>query len=76
MIDEDTGNKYMRMVPCKGLGENGEAKWVVKDLHEEFKSWGRPGGGNNSLILKTDGEKAIVAVREALAGKHGGEHNA
>ena len=38
MIDEETGNRYMRMVPCKGLGESGEAKWVVKDLHEELKS--------------------------------------
>ena len=31
MIDEDTGYRYMRMVPCKGLGVDGEAKWVVKD---------------------------------------------
>ena len=38
MVDESTGNKYMRMVPCKGLGENGEAKWVTNDLHEELKA--------------------------------------
>ena len=26
--------KYMRMVPCKAPEENGEAKWLVRDLHE------------------------------------------
>ena len=55
MVDEETGNKYMRMVPCKGLGESGEAKWIINDLHEELKSWGRPGGNGNAIILKTDG---------------------
>ena len=70
MIDEQTGNRYMRLVPCKGLGEDGEAKWVVKDLHEELKAWGRPGGYGNALIVKTDGERAIVALREALAKEH------
>ena len=54
----------MRMVQCKGLGEDGEAKWVVKDLHEELKSWGRPGGHGNALT--------VVALREALAKEHGG----
>ena len=40
MVDEEAGNKYMRMVLCKGLGENGEAKWVISNLHEELKDWG------------------------------------
>ena len=39
---------------------------------EELKDWGRPRGGSNSIILKPDGETAIVALREALAKKHGG----
>ena len=62
----------MRMAPCKGLGEHGEAKWVVNDLHDELKARGRPGGGNNAIILNSGGEHAIVALREALAKKHGG----
>ena len=45
---------------------------LVKDLHAELKAWGRPGGGDNKLIIKCDGESPIVAVREALARKHGG----
>ena len=36
-------------------------------MHEELKSWGHPGGGRNAIILKGDGEPAIVVVREALA---------
>ena len=72
MIDEQTGNRYMRLVSCKGLGEDGEAKWVIKDLHEELKAWGRPGGDGNALIVKTDGKRANVALPEALAKEHGG----
>ena len=33
---------------------------------------GRPGGEGSFLIVKTDGENPIVAVREAVAKKHGG----
>ncbi len=29
-------------------------------------------GGDNKLIIRSDGESPIVAVREALARKHGG----
>ena len=47
-------------------------EWLIKDMHEELKSWGFPGGGSNKLILKTDGEPAIVALREALGKYHGG----
>ena len=72
MIDEETGNKYMRIVDQKGLGKNGEMSWVVKDMHEELKAWGRPGGSSNAIIMKSDGEPALVAVREALARYHGG----
>ena len=72
MVDETTGNKYMRAVTHKGLGDDGDNSWLVKDMHQELKSWGHPGGGSNELILKSDGEPATVAVREALARCHGG----
>ena len=45
MVDEQTGNKYMRAVNHKGLGPDGDASWLVKDMHQELKSWGHPGGG-------------------------------
>ena len=47
MVDESTGNKYMRIVTHKGLGPDGDNSWLVKDMHQELKSWGHPGGGRN-----------------------------
>jgi len=73
MIDEKTQNRYMRAVGQKGLGAGNEMDWIIKDMHEELKSWGHPGGGDNELILKSDGEPAIRAVREKLATYHGGK---
>ena len=31
MVDESTGNKYMRAVDHKGLGPDGDNSWLVKD---------------------------------------------
>ena len=72
-VDETNGNKYMRAVGKKGLGEGSEMDWLIKDMHGELKSWGYPGGGENELILKRNGEPAIVAVRERLSRYHGGK---
>ena len=41
-------------------------------MHEELKSWGYPGGGDNALILKRDGEKSMIGIRDALGVYHGG----
>ena len=38
MVDEQTGNKYMRAISKKGLGEGNEMDWLIKDMHEELKS--------------------------------------
>ena len=45
MVDESTGNKYMRAVPHKGVGVEGDNSWLVKDMPQELKAWGHPGGG-------------------------------
>ena len=63
----------MRAVGRKGLGEGKEMEWLIKDLLEELEAWGYPGGGDNKIIMKSDGERSIVAVREALARYHGGQ---
>ena len=47
-------------------------RWLVQDMHEKLKSWGRPGGPQSQLIMKSDSEKPMVALREALARKLGG----
>ena len=39
MVDESNGNKYMRAVGKKGLGEGNEMDWLIIDMHEELKSW-------------------------------------
>ena len=72
MTGNVTGNRYMRLVDSKGIKENRADPWLIKDLHAELKAWGRPRGSDNRLILKSDGESSIVAVREALAKQHGG----
>ena len=52
MVDESTGNKYMRAVLHEGLGVDGDHSWLVKDMHQELKAWGHPGGGQNPLVWK------------------------
>ena len=74
MIDESTGDKYARAVGQKGLGGGSEdMQWLIRDLHEELKSWGHHGGEGGHVIFKSDNEPAIVEVREALARHHGGK---
>ena len=72
MVDESTGEKYARVVSHKGLGPAGEADWAVQDASEELRAWGHQGGAGHRLILKSDGEPAIVAFRNALGRYHGG----
>ena len=72
MVDEETGDKYARAVGNKGIGEDGEREWLVKDVSEELKVWGHPGGEGSQIILKCDGEKPIRAVRDRLAETVGG----
>ena len=33
MVDESTGNKYMRSVGHKGFGPDGDNSWLIKDVH-------------------------------------------
>ena len=69
MKDESTGNRYLRAVGQKGVEG---MEWLVKDLHEELKSWGRMGVAGGQIVIKTDGESSIVALRDAVARYHGG----
>ena len=51
MVDESIGNKYMRALAHKGLGDEGDNSWLIKDMHQELKSGGHRGGPGNVLIL-------------------------
>ena len=50
---------------------DGDMGWLIEDLNAELLSWGHAGGDEDKLILKTDGEPALCAVRDALARRHG-----
>ncbi|MDA8583517.1 hypothetical protein N9L68_04770, partial [bacterium] len=39
MVDETTGNKYMRSVRHRGWGDEGDNSLLIKDVHQELKSW-------------------------------------
>ncbi len=49
MADETGGHRYMRAVGRKGIGDNNEMDWLNKELDEELKSWGYPGGDKTYL---------------------------
>ena len=44
----------------------------VPNMVEALKSWGHAGGAGGEIILKSDGEPALLAVRSALMRYHGG----
>ena len=52
MVDEQTGDRYARMTGAKGIGENQERDWLIKDMSEELKDWGHTGGegGHNIKV--------------------------
>ena len=54
MVDEQTGDKYARMTGAKGIGENQERDWLIKDISRELVSWGHAEGVEGNLIIKTD----------------------
>ena len=54
------------------MGKAQDMEWLSKDMSNELKVWGHPGGTAGNIILKSDGEPAILAVRDALAKYHGG----
>ena len=62
MVDEQTGEKYSRAAGKKGVGENGDMDWMIKDMVRELKAWGHCGGNSGHIILKCDNENASKAV--------------
>ena len=73
MVDEASGSKFARATGMKGIGDRGEMDWLIKDISETWNSWGHIGGPEQELIVKSDGEAAITALREAAMKFHGGK---
>ena len=72
MVDESTGEKYARAAGMKGVGADGEMDWLIIDMVEELKSWGHTGGNSGHVIMKSDNENAIKALRDAVGRLLGG----
>ena len=56
----------------KGVEEDGEMDWLIKDICEELRSWGHPGGAGNKIVLKSDCEFAMQSLKAAVGKYHGG----
>ena len=48
-------------------------EWLIRDITAELKSWGHQGGEGGGIILKSDGEKSIKALRDVVGRYLGGE---
>ena len=72
VLDEMTGEKYARLVPCKGVCDSGATDWVIQDVSRELQAWGYTGGDAQQLVLKSDGERSVVSLKEAVGRFHGG----
>ena len=72
MVDEKPGARYARLVGRKGLGSAGEMDWLIVDISNTLKSWGHTGGAGGHTIIKSDGEPAILALKNAVMQLHGG----
>ena len=73
MVDEEAGETFAMGVSQKGVGEDGEMKWLIDDMQRELKNWGHPGGESSHLIFKPDGEASIKVVKDKLARQIGGK---
>jgi len=72
MVDESTGERYARAAGHKGIGTQGEMDWLIQDMVEELKSWGHAGGVNGHIIMKSDNEPAVKALRDSVGKYLGG----
>ena len=72
VFDERSGSRYARLVGKKGLGTDGEMDWLVEDILITIKSWGHAGGSPGHVIMKSDGEPSILAVKNSVMQRLGG----
>ena len=72
VLNKESNAKYAGATGMKGVGTEGVQEWFVRDVCEEFKSWGHAGGVGGYIILKSDIEKSMIAFRQEVAEFHGG----
>ena len=73
MTEEESGSRYARAVGQKGLGDGQEMSWLIEDMCTQLRAWGHAGGAGEELIVKSDGEPALLAVKGAVMKHHRGK---
>ena len=73
MADEESGSKCARAVGQKDLGDGQEMSWLIEDMCTQLRAWGHAGGTGRELIVESDGEPAMLVVRNAMMKYHGGK---
>ena len=71
-MGNETGERYARATGRKGVGQEGEMDWLIKDMSEELKLWGHQGGENGKVIAKCYKESSVITLRDAIGKYHGG----
>lgn len=61
------------VVGQKGLGDGQGMSWSVEDMCAQLRAWGQAGGAGGELIVKSDGEPALLAVKGAVMNHHRGK---
>ena len=56
----------------KGMENDGEVNWLVKDMCEELRAWGHPGRDGKRVFLKSDGQPAMQSLKTTIGRFHGG----
>ena len=56
----------------KGVGDRGQMDWLIQGMSEELKGWRHAGGIGGYIILSSDGEPALVSLKQSLARYRGG----
>lgn len=69
MADEESGSRYARAVGEKGLGNGQELGWLIVDMCTQLRAWGHAVGAGGELIVKSEGDIALLAAKGAVA-KH------
>ena len=62
MVNESSTERYARATGRKGVGQENEMMWLIKDMSEELKLWGHQGGLGGKIITKADKEPALLAL--------------
>ena len=75
MLDEKSGMKWARVVPVKGVPDDGSLHFIIRDAVKELETWGyKKNTAQPQCVFKSDGEPAIRKFRDMVATAMGGKY--